>query len=204
MGTRWARFVRGWVIAVFSTVVAALSHSLAVGTSPSVLAIVLSLAFAGIACVGLAGKRLSLWRMSASVAFSQLIFHGIFSSMSGPFPASVALGHVHDAAQTSVALLAATHASHAAWHSAPLMVIAHVGAGLLTLAILRYGERAYWGLVDTTRMLIRVLFAAAPDVAVGAAPLVRVTARTTFIPSDLGVLLSVMRYRGPPAARSLA
>ncbi|MEO9014969.1 MAG: hypothetical protein ABI275_06570 [Terrimesophilobacter sp.] len=203
MGTRWARFVRGWVIAVFSTLVAALSHSLAVGTGPSLLAIVLSLAFAGMACVGLAGKRLSLWRMSASVAFSQMIFHGIFSSMSGPFPASVVLGHVHNAALASVPVLSSTHASHAAWHSTPLMAIAHLGAGVATLAILRYGERAYWGLLDTTRVLIRVLFPAAPVVTVGATPRVSVTARTTFTLTDLGVPLLAMRYRGPPAALSL-
>jgi hypothetical protein len=44
---------------------------------------VLSLAFAGVVCVGLTGATLSLWRVSVSVLASQVIFHGLFS-LGGP------------------------------------------------------------------------------------------------------------------------
>ena len=42
MSTRWARFARGWLAAVFSTLIAAASHTIA-GGPPRWLAIVLSL-----------------------------------------------------------------------------------------------------------------------------------------------------------------
>ena len=50
MHTRWARFVRGWIVAAVSTFVAALSHTLGGGSVPGPLAVVVSLAFAGMIC----------------------------------------------------------------------------------------------------------------------------------------------------------
>jgi hypothetical protein len=79
MTTRWARFARGWIVAGFSTFVAALSHTLGGGAVPGLLAVVVSLAFAGIVSIALSGRTLSTWRLSAAVLLSQLIFHGLFS-----------------------------------------------------------------------------------------------------------------------------
>lgn len=62
MTTRWARFTRGWLGAVFSTFVAALSHTAGGGSGPGLLPVALCLAFAVIVCIGLAGRSLSLWR----------------------------------------------------------------------------------------------------------------------------------------------
>ena len=79
MSTRWARFARGWLTALFSTLIAAVSHTLA-GGPPGTLAVVVSLAFAGMLCVGLTGKRPSAVRLAASVGGSQLLFHQLFGS----------------------------------------------------------------------------------------------------------------------------
>ncbi|MFZ2964070.1 MAG: hypothetical protein WA006_05235, partial [Rhodoglobus sp.] len=83
MTTRWARFVRGWVTAGFAVFVAAFAHVAAGGHAPDWLAVAVSLAFAGILCVPLAGKTLSLTRLTISVAGAQAVFHTLFALSGG-------------------------------------------------------------------------------------------------------------------------
>lgn len=78
MTTRWTRFARGWITAGFATFVAAFLHVASSGHAPSSLALALSLAFSGMICIALTGKRLALWRRSVSVAVSQFLFHALF------------------------------------------------------------------------------------------------------------------------------
>ena len=179
MATRWARVARGWIIAVFSTFVAALSHTLGGGSAPGLLAVVLSLAFAGILCIGLAGRTLSLWRLGLSVALSQLIFHGLFSlgtpggalatQSAGPY-AGGAGAHQH---QVVTGLVSSTDAVTAV--GAPVhgmfahdagMWIAHATAALLTIVALRHGERAFWSLFSSAVLVIRSLWEPLAPVAV--------------------------------------
>src|SRR5690554_5818533 len=79
MTTRWARVLRGQVVAVCATFTAAFSHGAADGAHPPLAAIALALAFSSIVCVFLAAARLSRLRLAASVAVSQLLYHGLFS-----------------------------------------------------------------------------------------------------------------------------
>ncbi|GAA3886768.1 hypothetical protein GCM10022381_31080 [Leifsonia kafniensis] len=217
MATRWARFARGWVVALFSTFVAGLSHTLGGGAVPSVVAVVLSLAFAGIVCVGLAGRTLSLWRMVVSVLVSQLIFHGLFSfgapggalsvSPAAPprTPASALLGAHEHGAIGAVTALSSAPAGHAGGHDAAWMWAAHAVAAVITIVALRHGESAFWGLFATVRLGIRSLFAALAGVLAGAtlpgAPRSTVSTARVFTPRDLALVFSRMRHRGPPALR---
>jgi hypothetical protein len=94
MNTRWARFARGWIAAIVSLFVAACSHALAGGALPATAGLALCLAFSGAVCVLLAGKTLSLARLSIAVGLSQLPFHGLFSLLTDaplgtPAPAGV-------------------------------------------------------------------------------------------------------------------
>lgn len=210
MGTRWARFARGWVVAGFSLFVAALSHTLGGGAAPGDLAVVVSLAFAGVVCVGLTGATLSLWRVSVSVLASQLIFHGLFS-LGGPggrLPTDAAApagAHDHTAvaglnlagiADADGALAAGGHPAEV--HGA-LMWLAHLVAAVVTIAALRHGERAVCTLLAGARLVIRSLGepvatpAVMPD-----APRSTPTTAPVFTPRDLGVLLSARPHRGPP------
>ncbi|MGO4105327.1 hypothetical protein AB4Y63_15360 [Leifsonia sp. YAF41] len=213
MGTRWARFARGWIVALFSTFVAGLSHALAGGAVPSIVAVVLSLAFAGIVCIGLAGRTLSLARMAVSVLISQLIFHGLFSfgAPGGALtvsPASASAGtagngaHEHGPIGVLVGLGSAP-VGHAAGHDAVWMWVAHAVAALITIVALRHGESAFWGLFDTVRLGIRSLFTALAGALAGATlPAIPRSAATTarvFTPRDLALVFSRMRHRGPPA-----
>lgn len=216
MGTRWARFARGWIVALFSTFVAGLSHTLAGGSVPSIVAVVLSLAFAGIVCIGLAGRTLSLARMAVSVLISQLIFHSLFSfgapggaltvSPSAVSSGAVSSGGVgaHEHGPIGVlADLGSAPVGHAAGHDAAWMWVAHTIAALITIVALRHGETAFWGLFCTVRLGIRSLFSALAGVLVGATlpgiPRSAATTARVFTPRDLSLVFSRMRHRGPPA-----
>lgn len=201
MGTRWARFARGWVVAGFSLFVAALSHTLGGGAAPGVLAVVVSLAFSGIVCIGLSARALSLWRVSLSVLASQLIFHGLFSLggaggalITGPDTAVGA--HAHSAALTlAVVGPGSISPAHPAHGSA--MWFAHGVAAVVTIAALRYGDAAVRALLRTARVVIRRLVETAAATLPPAPRRAPTTARVVT-PRDLVVLLSSMRHRGPP------
>jgi hypothetical protein len=55
MAPRWTRFVRGWLTAGFSVVVAAFSHVAGGGHEPGALGVVLALAFSVPLCIALSG-----------------------------------------------------------------------------------------------------------------------------------------------------
>lgn len=203
MTTRWARFARGWIVAGLSTFVAALSHLGGGGAVPGLLAVVVSLAFAGVISVGLSGRTLSTWRLTLAVLLSQLIFHGLFSfgGAGGRLAAPDAgTGHAHE---TSALLLPAGQGAAATGAMAEshglMMPLAHLGAAVVTVLALRYGERAFWGLFATARVVLRTLVRALVLVPVRRPPVAgarftgRVPARHRLAP------LNLMRHRGPPA-----
>ena len=210
MATRWARVARGWIVAVFSTFVAALSHTLGGGSAPGVLAVVLSLAFAGILCIGLAGRTLSLWRMGLSVALSQLIFHGLFSlgAPGGALTANTVSGPGVGTHQHQVVTGLVSSADAASTVGAPVhgmfahdagMWIAHAAAALLTIVALRHGERAFWSLFSSAVLAIRSLWEPLAPVAVPGVGHSAPAAARVFLPRALSTLLSTMRHRGPPS-----
>ena len=203
MSTRWARFARGWIVAVFSTFVAALSHTLGGGAVPSTLAVVVSLAFAGMVCVALSGRTLSLWRLVPAVLVSQLLFHGLFSlggSGAGGrlVPVDAPAAHAHGTGQL---MLVADGSGAVAMggHNGALMLLAHIGAGIVTVLALRFGERAFWGLFDSARVALHVLLVGVLPAPVPADARHTVPTAPALRPRDLILLLSPMRHRGPPA-----
>ncbi|GAB3034874.1 hypothetical protein GCM10027052_10960 [Parafrigoribacterium mesophilum] len=202
MGTRWARFARGWLAAVVSTAVAAASHTFA-GGPPSWLAIVLSLVFAGMLCVGLAGKRLSPLRLAASVVGSQLLFHQLFASIGGSGWAPAA--HVHGAEITgALGLTVPTGSSQlVSAADATWMLAAHAAAAAVTFLLLCYGERSFWSVTAGARALLRVLFPRElQPVPLDAARPPKNLSRVLVLSPK--AKLSVLRYRGPPAGSARA
>lgn len=185
MSSRASRAGRGWLVALVATVVAALSHTLAGGQPPAAFGFAASLLLAGTACALLSARRQSLWRLALSVGISQVLFHALFSGMGTPTPAA----HVHAPA---LADLAPVH-DHAGD-----MWLAHIGAGLVTLVLLRHAESALWGLAGTLGLaavrMLELWHPVAPRVARSVAPPVRV------IRPRLALLVRTsMTYRGPPA-----
>lgn len=181
MHSRAARAARGWIAAAFATFVAAFSHVAAGGNDPTAFGVIVSLVLSGAACTLLAGRTLSLGRLAASVAVSQVLFHGLFSTLGTP----AAVAHEH----ASVLPDAAAAAPHTD------MLLAHVAAGLLTLVALRHGERAFWGVADTARLLLSRLL---PVVIPVLPSLPRLAPATRTVSARTVLLLSPMRRRGPP------
>lgn len=199
MTTRWARFARGWLAALFSTTVAAASHTLAGGDGPSAVSLVVALAFAGVACIALTGTTLSLARLTASVALSQLAFHLLFSTI-GTSTAAVATG-VGTAHDHSTTLVPGPDMGAVAHHSDGWMWVGHAAAAVLTIVALRYGEGAFWRLTGIALLFVRTLFVRVPAVPLIARPARR--ARVVghlFVPRICVVLRTSLGLRGPPVA----
>lgn len=203
MTTRWARFARGWIVAAVSTFVAALSHTAGGGAAPGLLAVVVSLAFAGIVSVALSGRTLSTWRLTVAVLASQLIFHGLFSlgSAGGRLAATDAVtghaSHVGSAVLLMPAGAGAGAGAMAADHGL-LMTLAHLCAAIVTVLALRFGERAFWGLFSTVRVALHSLGRAGTLVPIGHSPAAATPVPTRLPPRYRLALLSAMRHRGPP------
>ncbi len=189
MHSRWARVARGWTAAAFATFVAAFSHALGGGATPSAFGILASLVLSGMLCSLLAGRTLSLWRLSASVALSQVLFHGLFVSLGTPIPGASPMGGMPGGMPIDAAPLA-HHAGASMW-------LAHVVAGLITLIGFRYAEQAFWGIADTARLALARLTSLV--VPVLATPRASVTLpETRELRSGLTHLLHSMSHRGPP------
>ncbi len=176
MAPRWTRFVRGWLTAGFSVVVAAFSHVAGGGAEPGTLGVVLALAFSVPLCIALTGRRASLLRLAVSVAASQLAFHLLFSlgaaaADSGSGSSAVG-GHHSPLVVTAGAsdVLAAPGGHHMAM-AGGLMWAAHAAAALVTAVGLRWGahclERLALVAVHGLARVRRALSGAVPPVSTG-------------------------------------
>jgi len=182
MQSRWARVARGSSAALFATLLAAFSHLIAGGDTPTLFGLGASLLLSAALCTLLTTRTLSLSRLVIAMGASQVMFHSLFSTLGNP----IAVAHEHSAAMP---LDAAPHAHSAMW-------LAHVVAGALTILAFRYGESAFWSLAIIARLFFaRLLGFTAPVLT----PVVRLVAACTEpMMRPLSELLSPMRHRGPP------
>ena len=173
MAPRWTRFVRGWLTAGFSVVVAAFSHVAGGGAEPGTLGVVLALAFSVPLCIALTGRRASLLRLAVSVAASQLAFHLLFSLGSAAGSGASSVGGHHSPLVVTVGasvVLAAPDGHHMAM-AGGLMWAAHAAAALVTVVGLRWGahclERLAVVAAHGLARVRRALSGAAPPVSTG-------------------------------------
>ena len=186
MNSRWARVIRGTIAAGVATFVAAFSHTIAGGTAPSWFGVGASFVLSLAACTALSGRTLSWWRLAASVAVSQMLFHALFS---GSGESLAAAGHDMGAGSTMV--MPAMN-SQDDW-----MILAHVIAGIITLLALRFGERAFWSIADSARLaLARVLRVVLPVPVMASRGILSIS-RAVVGPRRIHVP-STHRHRGPP------
>ncbi|MGV8884818.1 MAG: hypothetical protein ACOH1T_04420 [Microbacteriaceae bacterium] len=200
MATRWGRFGRGWLAAIFATLIAAVSHTAAGGMAPNALSIGVALAFSGVVCVLLTARTLSLLRSTVAVVISQLAFHILFSILAAAPVGSASSGGAHLHGATPLLTSTFSSGSGDAHHTDPWMWFAHAGAALLTIAILRRGEAAFWGMRAAALRFLRTVFVSIPRV-----PVAITTATTTPTPARVVsprifvLLLGSLQHRGPPA-----
>ena len=193
MSSRWARLTRGMLAAVFATLIASVSHALAGGGVPSSLSLAISLGFSALVCVALTGRALSAVRMSLAVAISQFAFHVVFSTLGGASGAMTVTGHGAHAA-TSISLETTRVVAH---HTSAGMWFAHALAAVATIAVLRFGERAFWQMRDSALRFVTVVFAALPVIVEHRSVepgISRVDSPTVF-----AFLRGSLQHRGPPA-----
>ena len=146
MSSRAQRLARGWLVGVFATALAALSHAVAGGGTPSGLALVLGVVFGGMLGTFALSTRPSLPRLVVAIGASQLAFHAAFSTLGEAAP--TATTHLHG----TVDLVMTTPHAHS---DAPYMWLSHALAGLVTLALLRGAETAVWRLlVELVRLVV--------------------------------------------------
>ncbi|MBG6107233.1 hypothetical protein [Frigoribacterium sp. CG_9.8] len=200
MATRWARFARGWIAAIVSLFVAACSHALAGGALPATAGLALCLAFSGVACVFLAGKTLSLARLSVAVALSQLLFHGLFRLLADAPPSTtVPTGAgIHHGDTMVLQLGTASSAFPVMNVNAELwMWTGHASGAIVTIAALSFGERTLWALVRLSHLYIsRILDTVHPvetPIVVGSGQDHRAEVATAC-----ALIFSIHRLRGPP------
>jgi hypothetical protein len=177
---------RGWVVGVFATAAAALSHAIAGGGTPSPLALAVGVVFGGMLGTFALSARPSLPRLTIAVGVTQLVFHVVFSTLGSAAPVA---GHAHDA----LLVPAATGHSHA---DSPLMWVSHAIAGVLTLGLLRRAEQALWRVLRGFVRLVAAPFrtpALAP-----VTPAVVATAPESTVRLHGRLLASTLSGRGPP------
>ena len=186
MTTRVARAARGWGVAVFATATAAVSHGLAGGSFPGTFGIFASLVLAGAASSLLTTRKQSPVRLAAAVAVTQVLYHAVFSGMGDP-TAPVQAHH------SALPHLMPAHAH------VGTMWFAHIIAGLITLAVLIHAESALWTIARTLRLALTRLLALRRPVTPASTPALQAEPSGAGL-SPLLVVLSLMRYRGPPLA----
>ena len=191
--SRRPRLIRGLLAASIATFVALASHVWVGGTMPGMLGIAVPWMLSVMVCTLLAGRQLSLLRLSASVLLSQALFHVLFV-LGAITPQTGPTAHDHGAP----ILLPATGAVALVPEDAG-MWLAHVAAAVCTIALLHRGERTAQALSALAAELVawarRLIIVPVPAPApVG----VRRRWAITRAPLRRDPLRSALRRRGPP------
>ena len=198
MTARAARLVRGWAGAFAATAVAAASHVLGGGAAPEPALVLFCLAISGMVSCLLAGRGLSLPRLSTAVVFSQGLFHLIFSFGSAPAAVGAGSGHAHHSGPSVTEIGTAAAAASAPAHGL-LMWVSHALAAAATVWIIAHGERTLVRLIEALGVRPGALLPLFRPAHLRR-PITAVLAVRPLGLRNLGIPLLTLRHRGPPAA----
>lgn len=192
--------IRGFAASSLAIFVALAGHVTGGGQMPGVLGILVPWLFSFMICVLLAGRRLPLLRLGASVTVSQFLFHVLFV-LGTVTPSGIAAPHVHGA---PVILPATTGVSETV-SADTSMWLGHALAAAVTVLALYRGERLVVAVCDLAARAVRWLRRRVDDAQVF--PSIR-TARRLHGRFDVIVpvghhLLATLRGRAPPLSAAL-
>ncbi|WP_407358803.1 hypothetical protein LTA6_000991 [Microbacterium sp. LTA6] len=198
--SRMPAVLRGFSAASLATFAALAGHVTGGGQMPGPLGIVVPWIFSFMVCVLLAGRKLSVIRLSISVAISQLLFHVLFV-LGTIEPSGTAVGHVHGAPIVLPAGAGMTEAVVADG----TMWFGHLLAAIATVAIAHRGERMLLALRELAVQAV-LWVRRRVDAVLGSPELLDVR--------DLGLaldntrplesrILATLRGRAPPAAHAI-
>lgn len=188
--------LRGFAASVLAIFVALAGHVTAGGAMPGPLGILVPWMLAFMACVLLAGRRLSAVRLGISVALSQFLFHVLFV-LGTITPSGSVGGHVHGSALQ----LPPTDGLSADVTADGMMWFGHIIAAFVTILALHRGERMLLGLRDLTEQSMRWLRRRIDAIHFTPTPSHPVSEPASCEPEALRDLafLSPLRGRAPPA-----
>lgn len=200
--SRAPRVARGLVAASFATFLALMSHIAGGGTVPGWLGIAVPWVLSAAVCTVLAGRALSLTRLSIAVAVSQVLFHVLFV-LGMPTAVVVASPGAHDHGAMTMPAISTMPAT--AMIADTTMWVWHAVAAFLTIALLYRGERSFGQLrvlaVRAVRWIRRRLDTFVPVAAVFAHR--RLPVFSPQVVAPLGVPARSLRRRGPPSLHAL-
>lgn len=154
-----AQLLRGILAAVVATLLALLFHLMGGGPAPAPIGILVPLLLSSFVCVLLAGRALSLTRISVSVLASQALFHQLFllgatgtaTATTGTVVGAATDPHAHHAVPAT--LLQAVPTTAQGDDAGPLMWLSHLVAATLTITLIYHGERILTALIHLARLL---------------------------------------------------
>ena len=189
------RVVRGWIAASVCSWTAFAAHAQATPTAASAVVMLLITCISAVIAMALLGRKINLLTTSLVALASQGMYHFALSVMSHPGAELVATtgtgAHAHH-----VTALGVTNAAGAPESNS--MVLAHLLAAVVSIFILRQGERMAVALVDTlslatVRRILAVLHLALP---LGYKPAAVEVQQHPFLSRDRD---SLPLLRGPPS-----
>ncbi|MGM1015914.1 MAG: hypothetical protein ACQEW8_00030 [Actinomycetota bacterium] len=194
--SRKPALLRGFAASSAAIFVALAGHVTAGGQMPGPLGILVPWILSLMVCVLLAGRSLSITRLSASVAASQFLFHVLFVLGTVTPSGTAAPAHVHGGALVlpeSVGLSGAVAADGTMW-------VGHAIAALITVVALHRGERMLLTLRDLAIQAVRWMRRRLDAALV--LPRVATPCRISVTPVDATrpqvYLLATLRGRAPP------
>ncbi|GAB3601313.1 hypothetical protein [Microbacterium tumbae] len=188
--------IRGFAGSSLATFVALAGHVSAGGAMPAPSGILVPWLLSFMACVLLAGRKLSVTRLALSVAVSQILFHALFVLGTIAPSGTAPLGHVHG----TVAALPVASATASALLADGTMWFGHVIAALSTIVALHRGERLLLALRDLAMQAVRWARQrlGAALIVLRPRPAIRFAGFTDADRALCERLLSSLRRRGPP------
>ncbi|MGJ0388526.1 hypothetical protein [Microbacterium sp. CGR1] len=188
--------VRGFAASTLAIFTALAGHVTGGGEMPGVLGLVVPWVLSLMICVLLAGRRLSVTRLSISVALSQFLFHTLFV-LGTISPSGASTPHVHGAPlilPPSTGIPEAVVADSSMW-------LGHAVAAMLTVLALHRGERLAMALRQLAAQAVRWVQRRIDAVLVrpGLSSAQRVQGEFLTTAPVASILLTTLRGRAPPA-----
>ena len=197
--SRGLRVARGAIVATIATYSALMSHVAAGGAPPSWLGVAVPWVLSLMVCTVLAGRSLSLLRLSVGVTISQMLYHLLFVLGASSSPSGAAThvhGHVLTLSGDAALVESLAHGGIAMW-------LSHGVAAVVTVLVAYRGEAAARRLGALARDLASVVrrrLAVPSLIAPAPRPVPLVSATPRALPS-LGWCGDAVARRGPPTLR---
>lgn len=201
--SRLPHLLRGSSAAIIATFAALFSHIVGGGAMPESIGVAVPLLLSLMVCILLAGRKLSVIRLSVSVIASQVLFHALFvlgtPTSSSPH-SQLPTGHHYHVQQILPVPVASDHTMTLV-HGDALMWVSHLVGAIITIVFLFRGERAIHHLCQVAEQFVTWVgcrFTVPLRLPVVAVPVRLPVQDTAFWTVISQIYASTVSRRGPP------